>query len=168
MELSGRYRIAADRETVWRNLNDPEVLAKVVPGCQSFEEKEGEDGGRIFAAAVKLKVGPVGATFKGEVALEDVQPPASYRLRGEGKGGVAGFGKGFADVALTEIEDGAATILAYAGEAQVGGKLAQIGSRLIGGTVKKLAAQFFEGFAAEIGAAAEELPAEAGEEGGAA
>lgn len=158
MELSGRYRIAADRETVWRSLNDPEILARAVPGCEAFDERVGEDGARAFAATVKMKVGPVSATFKGEVALENVSAPESYRLRGEGKGGVAGFGKGFADVRLTELDGGAATQLDYAGEAQVGGKLAQIGSRLIGGTVKKLAGQFFEKFAAELGAEAEEMP----------
>ena len=163
MELGGRYKIAADRETVWKNLNDADVLAKSVPGCQAFEEGVDDVGQRQFAATVKMKIGPVSATFNGSVSLEDVNAPESYRLRGEGKGGVAGFGKGFADVKLTEIEDGAATILAYHGEAQVGGKLAQIGSRLVGGTVKKLAAQFFTEFANQIGAEAEELPAEGGE-----
>ena len=160
MELSGRYRIAADRETVWKNLNDADVLQKCVPGCQSFEEGVDEAGQRQFAAAAKLKIGPVSAVFKGEVALENVDSPNGYRLRGEGKGGVAGFGKGFADVTLLEADGGAATILNYAGEAQVGGKLAAIGSRLIGGTVKKLAAEFFRDFADAIGAEAEELPVE--------
>ena len=162
MDLSGRYRIAADRETVWRNLNDAEVLAKCVPGCQAFEEGVDEAGQRSFAAASKLKIGPVSAVFKGAVSLENVDAPKGYRLRGEGKGGVAGFGKGFADVSLTEADGGAATILDYKGEAQVGGKLAAIGSRLIGGTVKKLAAEFFRDFAAAISAEAEELPAEEG------
>lgn len=162
MQLSGRYKIAADRETVWKNLNDAEVLEKCVPGCQSFEEGVDENGQRSFASTVKLKIGPVGATFTGAVTLEDVTPPEGYRLRGEGKGGIAGFGKGFADVKLTEVDGGAATILDYAGEAQVGGKLAALGSRLIGGTVKKLAADFFREFAVVIGAEAEELPVEDG------
>lgn len=160
MELSGRYRIAADRQTVWKNLNDAEVLAKCVPGCQSFEEGVDEQGQRTFASTVKLKIGPVSATFNGAVTLENVRPLEGYRLRGEGKGGVAGFGKGFADVTLTETDGGAATILDYKGEAQVGGKLAAIGSRLIGGTVKKLASEFFRSFSAAIGAEAEELPVE--------
>lgn len=155
MQLSGRYRIQADRETVWRGLNDPEILAQAIPGCQELTQE-----GDSFAATVKSKIGPVSATFKGAVTLENVSPPESYTLRGEGKGGVAGFGKGHADVTLTEEAPGV-TVLAYAGEAQVGGKLAQIGSRLIGGAVKKLAGEFFTKFAEVLGAEAEELPAEA-------
>ena len=160
MELSGRYRIVATRETVWKNLNDAAVLEKCVPGVQSFEEGTDEAGQRKFDAAAKLKIGPVNALFKGSVTLENVNAPSGYRLRGEGKGGVAGFGRGFADVALTEVEDGAATVLFYTGEAQVGGKLASIGSRLVGGSVKKLAGEFFRDFAAAIGAEAHEWPDE--------
>ncbi|MCI4664837.1 MAG: carbon monoxide dehydrogenase subunit G [Neomegalonema sp.] len=156
MEMAGRYRLAARREDVWRGLNDPEILAKSIPGCQELS-KEGDDG---FAATVKARLGPVSVTFKGAVTLENLNPPASYTLRGEGKGGVAGFGKGSADVTLEEVDGGAATILSYASEAQIGGKLAQIGSRLIRGSVKKLTGEFFTNFAAAIGAEAEELPIE--------
>lgn len=161
MELKGRYRIAADRETVWSGLNDPAILEKAIPGCQAFAETTDEGGARSFEATVRIKLGPVAATFKGAVSLENVNAPESYTLRGEGKGGVAGFGKGAADVTLSEAED--ATILAYNADAQVGGKLAQIGSRLIKGSVKKLAGEFFTAFAAAIDAEWEELPAEEGE-----
>lgn len=155
MELSGRYRIGADRQTVWRGLNDPETLKASIPGCEALEQV-GEEG---FAATVRAKLGPVSATFNGTVTLEDVNPPESYRLVGEGKGGVAGFGKGSAAVRLDE--DGPqSTILTYDGQAQIGGKLAQIGSRLIAGSVRKLTAQFFTNLAANLGVEAEELPAQ--------
>lgn len=155
MELAGRYRIAADRETVWKALNDPDVLAKSIPGCQEFTA---EDGG--YSATVKAKLGPVSATFKGSVQLENLNPPESYTLRGEGKGGVAGFGKGAADVRLTE-EAPTSTVLSYTADAQIGGKLAQIGSRLIKGSVKKMAGDFFSNFATQLGVEWEELPEEA-------
>ena len=144
MEMSGEYRIPASRETVWQALNDPEVLRACIPGCQELERTS--DTG--FAATVKAKVGPVSATFKGEVELEDIDPPAGYRIQGEGKGGVAGFAKGGANVRLAE--DGSETILTYDADAKVGGKLAQIGSRLIAGTARKMADQFFGTFAEHV------------------
>lgn len=144
MEMSGEYRISASRETVWQALNDPDVLRACIPGCQELERTS--DTG--FAATVKAKVGPVSATFKGEVELEDIDPPAGYRIQGEGKGGVAGFAKGGANVRLAE--DGGETVLTYDADAKVGGKLAQIGSRLIAGTARKMADQFFGTFAEHV------------------
>jgi carbon monoxide dehydrogenase subunit G len=155
MELKGEYRIPAPRERVWAMLNDPNVLRECIPGCESLEGNPA-DG---FAARVTTKVGPVKATFNGEVKLSNVKPPESYTISGEGKGGVAGFAKGGADVHLAE--DSADTVLTYTVNAQVGGKLAQLGSRLIDSTSKKLADQFFAAFAAKAGAAAptiEDLP----------
>lgn len=140
MEMHGEYRIPAPRETVWAALNDPEVLKACIPGCEVLETTE--DGG--FDATVKAKVGPVKATFKGSVKLENVNAPESYTISGEGKGGAAGFAKGGADVMLKE--DGADTILTYTVNAQVGGKLAQIGGRLIDSTAKKYANDFFGKF----------------------
>ncbi|AJE49174.1 carbon monoxide dehydrogenase subunit G (CoxG) family protein (plasmid) [Celeribacter indicus] len=122
-------------------LNDPEVLRDCIPGCQELEGSA-EEG---FAATVKLKIGPVGATFKGAVTLSNLNPPESYTITGEGKGGVAGFATGGADVHLTE--DGDDTILRYEVNAKVGGKLAQLGSRLIKSTSDKLAGEFFGCFA---------------------
>ncbi len=140
MELNGTRMIAADRATVWAHLNNAETLKACIPGCEELTGSP-EDG---FEAVVKQKVGPVKATFKGAVTLEDVNPPDSYRLVGEGKGGVAGFAKGAADVSLTDVDG--ATELTYAVDAQVGGKLAQLGSRIVGGFAKKMADQFFENF----------------------
>ncbi|SHI38842.1 CoxG family protein [Wenxinia saemankumensis] len=140
MELNGTRTIAADRRTVWAHLNDPETLKACIPGCQELTGSP-EEG---FEAVVKQKVGPVSATFKGAVTLEDVNAPDSYRIVGEGKGGVAGFAKGAAIVNLTDVEEG--TELAYNVEAQVGGKLAQLGNRIVGGFAKKMADQFFETF----------------------
>ena len=154
MDIIGRYKIAAPRQGVWEGLNDPEILRQAIPGCQDLTQND--DGG--FDAAVKLKIGPVSALFKGAVALENRNPPESYTLRGEGKGGVAGFGKGTAEVLLEEADGGAATILSYNADAQVGGKLAQIGSRLIRGTVSRLTAEFFVRFAGALGAEAAEMP----------
>ena len=141
MELSGDVLIPAPRAVVWAALNDPDVLKGCIPGCQSIEK----ESDTAFTAKVKAKIGPVSATFGGRVALSEIDPPNSYVIAGEGQGGVAGFGKGSARVSLTD-EDGG-TRLTYAGEAQVGGKLAQIGSRLVQGTVTKLAGQFFAAFA---------------------
>jgi len=137
MDIMGQYRIEAPREEVWKLINDPEVLRACLPGCQSLEGNP-QDG---FAATVTTKIGPVKATFKGEVKLADVRPPEGYTISGEGKGGVAGFAKGSADVRLEE--DGEATILTYNATAQVGGKLAQLGSRLVDSTARKLADAFF-------------------------
>ena len=131
MEMNGEERIAASRETVWAALNDPEILKQCIPGCQSLEMT----GDNEMSASVKLRIGPVSATFKGSVVLENINPPEGYTITGEGKGGIAGFAKGGADVSLRE--DGAETILVYDVKAQVGGKLAQLGSRLIDSTSKK-------------------------------
>jgi uncharacterized protein len=140
MELTGSRQIAADRQTVWAALNDPEILKASIPGCQEMTGSP-EDG---FEATVKQKVGPVSATFRGSVALSNVVPGESYTITGEGKGGAAGFAKGGADVRLEEFEGG--TVLTYDAKANVGGKLAQLGSRIIDGFAKKMADQFFDNF----------------------
>ena len=140
MKLEGTRTIAADRETVWTALNDPDVLKACINGCQELEKTSDTS----FEATVKQKVGPVSATFKGVVNLTDLNPPESYRISGEGKGGAAGSANGGADVKLTEVERG--TELAYSVEAKVGGKIAQLGARLIDGFAKKMADQFFETF----------------------
>jgi carbon monoxide dehydrogenase subunit G len=145
MEMSGEYRIPASREKVWAALNDPEVLKSVIPGCQSLEKTSDT----TMTATVVSKVGPVKATFKGDVTLSNIRPPEGYTISGEGKGGVAGFAKGGADVTLTE--DGSDTILRYEAKAQVGGKLAQVGARLIDATAKQMADQFFGAFAEKVG-----------------
>lgn len=148
MELIGEERITAPRDIVWAALNDPEVLKQCIPGCQTLELKSPTE----LSAAVKLKVGPVSATFNGEVTLSNINAPESYTISGEGKGGIAGFAKGGADVVLKE--DGAETILQYAARAQVGGKIAQLGARLIDSTSQKLARQFFSDFNAAVSAKA--------------
>ncbi len=140
MELTGSRLIAAPRDVVWTALNDPEVLRTAIPGCQSMSGSP-EEG---FEATVKQKVGPVSATFTGAVQLTNVVPGASYTISGEGKGGAAGFAKGGADVKLEDADGG--TLLTYDVKASVGGKLAQLGSRLIDGFAKKMADQFFENF----------------------
>ncbi len=156
MELKGEYRIPAPRESVWAMLNDPAVLRECIPGCELLEGSA-EEG---FKARVTTKVGPVKATFNGEVSLSNLNPPESYTISGEGKGGVAGFAKGGADVHLAE--EGGNTVLSYKATAQVGGKLAQLGSRLIDSTAKKLADQFFACFAEKAGAPAGLAPEAAG------
>lgn len=148
MELKGEYRIPAPREAVWASLNDPAVLRDCIPGCESLEGSPAEG----FSARVTTKIGPVKATFNGAVTLSNVNAPESYTISGEGKGGVAGFARGGADVRLAT--DGADTILTYVANAQVGGKLAQLGSRLIDSTAKKLADQFFACFAQKAGSGA--------------
>jgi uncharacterized protein len=141
MEMTGERRIPAPRQVVWERLNDPETLKACIPGCESVEKT----GDNEFTAKVKAKVGPVRAKFSGKVTMTDLDPPAGYTITGEGTGGVAGFAKGSAKVSLEE--DGAETILRYGVQAQVGGKLAQIGSRLIDATARKLAEEFFGRFA---------------------
>lgn len=151
MDLSGEYRIAAGREAVWAALNDADVLRQCIPGCKELEKHSDTE----MSATVVAKVGPVKATFKGAVTLEDLNPPESYRIVGEGKGGVAGFAKGGAEVHLAE--DGDETVLTYDVKAQVGGKLAQLGSRLIASTARKMADEFFgtfKGIVEDGGAAA--------------
>ncbi|MDP5084592.1 MAG: carbon monoxide dehydrogenase subunit G [Yoonia sp.] len=144
MELSGSRVIAADIDTVWTHLNNPETLKACIPGCQELTGSP-EEG---FAAVVKQKVGPVSATFKGEVVLENVVPGQSYTITGEGKGGVAGFAKGGADVKLVTVAEG--TELTYEAQAKVGGKLAQLGNRIIGGFARKMADEFFDRFQKEV------------------
>src|SRR5690625_4153108 len=141
MEMSGEQRIPAPREVVWEALNNPEVLRASIPGCEELERNEADDG---FDAKVRAKVGPVNARFGGTVVLSDINPPESYTISGEGKGGSAGFAKGSARVTLTE--EGDATLLSYSVDARVGGKLAQLGSRLIDGTARKMANDFFTRF----------------------
>ena len=162
MDMNGEHRIPAPRQTVWEALNDPEVLKACIPGCESLDLNEAGDG---FDAKVKAKVGPVKATFSGSVKLENVNAPESYTISGEGKGGAAGFAKGSADVHLKE--DGDETILSYEVKAQVGGKLAQLGARLIDSTAKKYANDFFSKFA-EIAAerAGKTPPSQQGEDQG--
>jgi uncharacterized protein len=148
MDMTGEYRIAAPRQRVWEALNDPEFLKQSIPGCESLEKT----GPNEFTAKVVAKVGPVKATFTGVVTLSDLDPPKGYKISGEGKGGAAGFARGGAEVALDE--DGGATILRYKASANVGGKLAQIGSRLIDSTAKKLSDEFFGKFAELLSAGA--------------
>ncbi|WP_114966427.1 CoxG family protein [Alkalilacustris brevis] len=137
MEMTGEHVIPAPRDKVWEMLNDPAVLRACIPGCTELEGSP-EQG---FTATVKQSIGPVKATFKGEVTLSDLNPPESYTISGSGKGGVAGFAKGGADIRLSDAEQG--TRLRYDVRAQVGGKLAQLGSRLVDSTAKRLAGQFF-------------------------
>jgi carbon monoxide dehydrogenase subunit G len=145
MDLVGEYRVPASRDVVWAGLNDADILRSCIPGCQSLEQVSETE----MTATVVSKIGPVKATFKGAVTLENIVAPESYTIVGEGKGGVAGFAKGSADVSLEE--DGAETILRYSAKAQVGGKLAQLGSRLIDSTARKMADEFFGTFAATVG-----------------
>ncbi|MCP3373406.1 SRPBCC family protein [Bradyrhizobium cajani] len=145
MQMNDSQRIPASKAKVWAALNDPEILRRCIPGCQSLEMASPTE----MTATVVLKVGPVKATFSGKVTLTDIDAPDGYRIVGEGTGGVAGFAKGGAKVRLEE-EAPDVTILHYEAEAQIGGKLAQLGSRLIDSTSKKLAADFFESFAAVV------------------
>jgi carbon monoxide dehydrogenase subunit G len=147
MQMSGQYRIEASRQAVWEALNDVELLRVCIPGIEEIEKTSDTS----FTAKVRAKVGPVSARFAGDVTLSDLDPPNGYTISGEGKGGAAGFAKGGAKVQLED--DGAATLLNYEVNAQVGGKLAQIGSRLIDGTAKKMADDFFSRFAETVGAA---------------
>lgn len=140
MDMSGEYTIPASRAQVWAALNDPEVLKQAIPGCDELIKHSDTE----LEAKVTAKVGPVKAKFAGNVRLENINAPISYSIVGEGKGGAAGFAKGGADVSLTEVEGG--TLLRYDAKAEVGGKLAQIGSRLIAGTSKKMADEFFGKF----------------------
>ncbi|WP_011579354.1 MULTISPECIES: SRPBCC family protein [Chelativorans] len=145
MIIEGEERISAPVDAVWRALNDPAVLKDCIPGCEALEKKSDTE----FSAVVSLKIGPIKARFNGEVELTNLNPPYSYTISGEGKGGVAGFAKGGADVKLKE--DGAdVTILSYQAKADVGGKMAQLGGRLIESTSKKLASQFFADFNARV------------------
>ena len=144
MEQSGEHRILSGREDVWASLNDPEVLARCIDGCQSMRRLE--DGS--FAAAVKAKVGPIRTTFQAKLRLADLQPPASYSIHADVNGGAVGFAKGSAKVLLEA--DGPATLLRYEISAKVGGKLAQLGTRLVDGVARKMAADFFAAFSLEF------------------
>jgi uncharacterized protein len=141
MTMQGEVTLPADRERVWAALNDPEVLKACIPGVQELEKLSDT----AFRATAKVAIGPVKATFKGGVNLSDLEPPHAYRISGEGQGGVAGFAKGGARIRLEEVEG--MTKLAYDVEAQVGGKIAQLGGRLINGVAKKYADEFFANFA---------------------
>ena len=145
MDMSGSQRIEAPRQTVWEALNDPDVLKQCIPGCQEIEKTSPTE----MTAKAVLKIGPVKASFAGKVTLSDLDPPNGYTISGEGAGGVAGFAKGGATVRL-EADGEAATILNYDVKADVGGKIAQLGARLIDGTAKKLAGEFFEKFGAVV------------------
>lgn len=145
MDMMGEVTIPAPRAKVWAALNDTEFLKSSIPGCESMER----DGDTSFIAKVVAKIGPVKASFTGKVTLSDIDPPHGYTLSGEGQGGAAGFAKGSAKVKLTE-QDPNTTLLAYTVSAQVGGKLAQIGSRLVDGAAKKIADDFFIRFGAGL------------------
>jgi len=147
MTMSGEVQLPASRETVWAKLNDAEVLKSCIPGCEQLDKNSDNE----FQAIATIKVGPVKARWKGKVRLADLDPPNSYRISGEGEGGVAGFAKGGAKVSLSDKDGG--TLLSYNVEAQIGGKLAQLGQRLINSAAKKTADDFFEKFAAAVGGA---------------
>ncbi|MGH6939227.1 SRPBCC family protein [Hypericibacter sp.] len=150
MEMTGEYRITAPREAVWRALNDPDVLKQCIPGCEEIVKLSDTE----MTAKVVTKVGPVSARFSGKVTLSDLDPPNGYKITGEGTGGAVGFAKGGADVKLTPDETGQGTVLSYTVNAAVGGKIAQIGARLIDGTARKLADEFFGKFSALVSAQA--------------
>src|ERR1700720_510552 len=146
MQMNDSQRIPASKQKVWAALNDPEILKQCIPGCQSLEMSASNE----MTATVVIKVGPVKATFGGKVTLSDLDPPSSYRISGEGNGGIAGFAKGGATVRL-ESESPEVTMLYYDVDAQIGGKLAQLGQRLIDSTANKLAGEFFAAFGAVVG-----------------
>lgn len=160
MDMTGEYHIPAPRQRVWEGLNDPAILKDCIPGCQEIEKVSDTE----FAAKVVAKVGPVKAAFGGKVTLSDLTPPQGYTIAGEGTGGVAGFAKGSARVDL--VEEGGGTLLKYTAQANVGGKLAQIGSRLIGAAARKMADDFFGRFAGLVAAGANGPAGGAGETGG--
>ena len=145
MDMTGEQRIAASQQAVWAALNDPAVLKECIPGCESLEKVSDTE----MAAKVKLQIGPVRANFAGKVTLSDLDPPNSYRITGEGNGGAAGFAKGGALVRLSP--DPAGTLMRYEVKADVGGKIAQLGGRLIDSTAKELADEFFQKFTATVG-----------------
>ena len=154
MDMTGERRIPAPRSVVWDALNDTDVLKASIPGCETLEKT----GDSEMKATAAVKVGPISARFNGKVQLSDIDPPNGYRISGEGQGGVAGFAKGGASVALTD--DGEGTVLAYTVNAQVGGKLAQLGGRLIDATAKQMADAFFDRFSHQV--AARTTPADGG------
>ena len=145
--MSGEVVLPADKATVWARLNDAETLKASIPGCESLEKLSDTE----LQAIAKVTIGPVSARFKGKVNLTDIDAPNSYRISGQGEGGIAGFAKGGANVKLAD-EAGGGTRLAYDVDAQVGGRIAQLGGRLIDSTAKKLADEFFANFAKALGA----------------
>jgi|SRR5690606_31087400 carbon monoxide dehydrogenase subunit G len=146
MEMTSSQTVPASREDTWRALNDPETLKACIPGCESLEKVSDTE----YQVAMRAKVGPVNARFRGRMTLADLNPPESYTILFEGQGGVAGFAKGNARVNLVPEGEGA-TRLEYVASAQVGGKLAQVGSRLIDGAAQKMANQFFSAFVERVG-----------------
>ncbi len=144
MTMNGEHQLPVPRETVWQKLNDPATLKACIPGCEQFDKLSDTE----FQAIATAKIGPVKARFKGKVTLSDLDPPNSYKISGQGDGGVAGFARGGATVTLAPRDGG--TLLSYTVEAQIGGKLAQIGQRLVNGAAKKLADDFFQKFAATV------------------
>jgi carbon monoxide dehydrogenase subunit G len=159
MDFTGRYVIAAPPQRVWDGINDPAVLKACIPGCEQLDKTSPTE----FVATAKLKIGPVSATFKGKVTLSQMEPPRRCVLTGEGQGGVAGFAKGGAEVILTP--EGDATVLTYTAKASVGGKLAQIGQRLIDGAARQIADDFFGRFSQALTAAKSEPVLEPDPEG---
>ncbi len=145
MTMTGEIPLEAKRDVVWAKLNDPEVLKACIPGCEELNVI----GENEFEAVAVNKIGPVKAKFKGKVQLTDIDPPNGYRISGQGDGGIAGFAKGGASVQLSDHEGGG-TLLKYDVEAQIGGKLAQLGQRLINGAAKKMADDFFARFAEAV------------------
>ena len=154
MEIKGEYQIDSSRENVWLALNDPEMLKKCIPGCETLEKISDTE----LAATVMAAIGPVKARFNTKLSLENLNPPQSYTLTGESKAGAAGFGRGSADVTLAENDGG--TLLTYSADFKVGGKLAQVGSRLVLGATKKTADDFFGTFSRELDPAAERIDVE--------
>lgn len=144
MDIKGEYRIACDRQRVWEALNDPEKLKKCIPGCESLEMADATN----MQARIVASIGPVKSKFDTRISLDKLNPPESYTLSGESKAGAAGFGRGSAEVFLQETDDG--TLLRYDAKFQVGGKLAQVGSRLVLGATRKLADDFFGNFSREL------------------
>ena len=144
MTMNGECELPVTRETVWEKLNDPATLKACIPGCEQLDKLSDTE----FQAVATTKIGPVKARFKGKVTLSDLDPPNSYKISGQGDGGIAGFATGGATVKL-EPKDGG-TLLSYAVEAQIGGKLAQLGQRLVNGAAKKLADEFFQKFATAV------------------
>ena len=145
MDMNGSATINAPLDLVWKGLNDPEILRQCIPGCEALEKKSDTE----MTATVVLKIGPVKAKFEGAVELSNLNPPHSYTISGEGKGGMVGFAKGGADVTLAEQSDGT-TLLTYSVKADVGGKIAQLGARLIDSTAKNLAEKFFTTFGEKV------------------
>jgi carbon monoxide dehydrogenase subunit G len=151
MQMTGDVVLPASRTQVWLALNDPDILKSCIPGCESFERT----GDHSFSALAVAKIGPVKAKFKGNVELTDIDPPNGYTISGQGDGGIAGFAKGAAKVSLSDAEEGG-TRLSYAVEAQIGGKLAQLGQRLVDGVAKSMADKFFENIRARLSETAEQ------------